>query len=158
MDSSHILVAFEGAKKTISHQAQTLNDELNIFDISTTEVSGDEPLRFLTRLQLASEEDHLPSRFLVECYLSPSTTAEFLTQQRQRFPHHISEPLNGIVRIFTDHLDDLTMTTPRVVRRAPTDWKTPERVFGKPTPAFELMRHIKRTLDPDGVFNPGRMF
>ena len=44
-----------------------------------------------------------------------------------------------------------------VMRRCPTDWKRTLRVWGRPNP-LDLMRHVKRTLDPGDVFNPGRLF
>ena len=45
-----------------------------------------------------------------------------------------------------------------IVRRCPTEWKKSLPVWGKQPPAWELMRHVKKTLDPDNVFNPGRLF
>jgi len=45
-----------------------------------------------------------------------------------------------------------------LIRRCPTEAKKSLPVWGKPTPDWELMRHIKKTLDPDNVFNPGRLF
>ncbi len=43
-----------------------------------------------------------------------------------------------------------------VVRRAPAAAKKELDVFGPPPPEFALMRELKRTLDPNGVLNPGR--
>ena len=44
-----------------------------------------------------------------------------------------------------------------VMRRCPTEWKKKLRVWGRPVDR-ELMRTVKKTLDPDNVFNPGRLF
>ncbi len=66
--------------------------------------------------------------------------------------------MNGIAWRAEYEPVDESQTYPTIYLRAPKKFKTPERVFGKPTPAWELMAHIKRTLDPDDVFNPGRMF
>jgi glycolate oxidase FAD binding subunit len=43
-----------------------------------------------------------------------------------------------------------------VVRRAPPAAKAELDVFGPPPPGFALMRELKRTLDPEGILNPGR--
>ena len=43
------------------------------------------------------------------------------------------------------------------VRRCPPAWKAVLPVWGKDRGDRELMRTIKRTLDPDDVFNPGRL-
>ena len=44
------------------------------------------------------------------------------------------------------------------VRRCPVAWKHSLPVWGKPGSDREMMRHVKRTLDPKNVFNPGRLF
>ena len=44
------------------------------------------------------------------------------------------------------------------VPRCPTEWKRTLPVWGRARGDRELMRHVKRTLDPDNVFNPGRLF
>jgi glycolate oxidase FAD binding subunit len=43
------------------------------------------------------------------------------------------------------------------VRRCPPAWKAVLPVWGKDRGDRELMRAVKRTLDPDDVFNPGRL-
>ena len=43
------------------------------------------------------------------------------------------------------------------VRRCPPAWKAVLPVWGKDRGDREVMRTIKRTLDPDDVFNPGRL-
>ena len=92
--------------------------------------------------------------YLISLSIKPSEVQGYLEEQSSRFA--CGEFLNGIVWVKDNA--PIPSSRPFIVYRAPTNWKTPERVFGKPTPAFELMRHIKRTLDPDNVFNPGRMF
>ena len=44
------------------------------------------------------------------------------------------------------------------VPHCPTAWKTELPVWGRPTADRDLMRHVKKTLDPGDVFNPGRLF
>jgi glycolate oxidase FAD binding subunit len=43
------------------------------------------------------------------------------------------------------------------VRRCPPQWKAVLPVWGKDRGDRELMRTVKRALDPDDVFNPGRL-
>jgi glycolate oxidase FAD binding subunit len=45
-----------------------------------------------------------------------------------------------------------------VIRRCPTAWKAALPVWGHPGSDRALMRHVKTTLDPKTVFNPGRLF
>jgi FAD/FMN-containing dehydrogenase len=42
------------------------------------------------------------------------------------------------------------------VRRCPPAWKSSVPVWGRETGDRALMRHVKATLDPKNVFNPGR--
>ena len=43
-----------------------------------------------------------------------------------------------------------------VVRRCPPAWKKEVRVWGRESGDRALMRHVKATLDPKNLFNPGR--
>jgi glycolate oxidase FAD binding subunit len=43
-----------------------------------------------------------------------------------------------------------------LVLRCPVDWKSDLPVWGKPRGDFELMRRVKKKLDPTNTFNPGR--
>lgn len=43
-----------------------------------------------------------------------------------------------------------------VVRRCPPAWKRSVAVWGPPSPERAFMRHVKATLDPKDLFNPGR--
>ena len=96
------------------------------------------------------------STLVAKITMKPSQVLEYVTQFSG--VNLSVELLNGIVHITGPEPIDLPSFGAVIVQRAPTAWKTPERVFGPPTPAWQLMRHIKRTLDPDDVFNPGRMF
>ncbi len=45
-----------------------------------------------------------------------------------------------------------------VVMRCDDDWKATLNVFGRSTPATDLMRTLKTQLDPRGLLNPRRLF
>jgi len=45
-----------------------------------------------------------------------------------------------------------------VLRRFPTELAQVETIWGPPRGDWPLMRHLKRTLDPDELWNPGRSF
>ncbi len=66
----------------------------------------------------------------------------------------------GVERVSTAvaELTKLTSANGNVtVRRCPPGWKKVLPVWGKDRGDRELMRTVKRTLDPDDVFNPGRL-
>jgi glycolate oxidase FAD binding subunit len=159
MDRDHILVAFEGAATRVHHQLEVLARELSdSFDMDWTDLSGNDAIRDLCRLQIDSSFEMIDSTIIVEYSMKPSEVAGFLQSHAPDRIDHVSEPLNGIVRSLLPDDAVFRHDIAHRVRRAPTAWKTPERVFGKPTPAWDLMAHIKRTLDPENLFNPGRMF
>lgn len=45
-----------------------------------------------------------------------------------------------------------------IITEAPWEWKPRLPIWGRPRGDWNLMKHIKRTLDPRNVFNPGRLF
>jgi len=72
---------------------------------------------------------------------------------------HLVEEL-GVERISSAIAELSKLTTHNgnvTVRRCPPGWKKVLPVWGKDRGERELMRAIKRTLDPDDVFNPGRL-
>jgi glycolate oxidase FAD binding subunit len=66
--------------------------------------------------------------------------------------------LSGIVWLHSIAESMLTVPGTVVTRTAPAEWKTPERVWGKPASDWALKAHIKQTLDPENVFNAGRIW
>lgn len=72
---------------------------------------------------------------------------------------HLPEEL-GVERISFAVAELSKLTTANgnvVVRRCPPGWKKVLPVWGKDRGDRDLMRAVKRTLDPDDVFNPGRL-
>jgi glycolate oxidase FAD binding subunit len=64
--------------------------------------------------------------------------------------------LNGIVWFHTT--EEFKAGGDYSIRRCPVELKKSKSVWGKHPADWDLMRHIKKTLDPDNVFNPGRLF
>jgi glycolate oxidase FAD binding subunit len=67
-------------------------------------------------------------------------------------PAYASVILNRLTALAADCGGNLT------VPQCPTEWKKTVPVWGRDAGDRELMRHVKRTLDPNNVFNPGRLF
>jgi FAD/FMN-containing dehydrogenase len=44
-----------------------------------------------------------------------------------------------------------------LLEKAPVEFKKRKDVFGPPSSAWEIMHRIKRELDPDNIFSPGRL-
>ncbi len=83
----------------------------------------------------------------------------------------IAHSLNGLVRIMireateppTEAVNELLNKAVQVggnlvVEKAPTGWKANLPVWGQPEKSQVLMRRLKETLDPKGIFAPGRLF
>ncbi|CAN5262895.1 FAD-binding oxidoreductase [soil metagenome] len=154
-------IAFEEKKTTVQWQYEVAKKELREASFDDISDHFDPPL---TCWGLCGG-GLIPTVFIAKITMKPSQVAEYVTLQPEfnsipdeSWPWFEAETQNGIVWFYCQHPVELPKIGHPVIYRAPAAWKTPERVFGKPTPAFGLMRHIKRTLDPDDVFNPGRMF
>jgi glycolate oxidase FAD binding subunit len=165
-----IAVGFEEKAATVKWQLSTLHAELAAAPAKDiTEVADPSGLwSAITRLQLRPE-----SRYLWKAGVLPSKVAEVVRSVVIHLPGPIhASALNGIMWFHSpesfgpgDH-DTLSWMEQRfavaglhhyVMRRCPTEWKSKLRVWGRPVDR-ELMRTVKKTLDPDDVFNPGRLF
>jgi glycolate oxidase FAD binding subunit len=175
-----LIAAFEEKNTTVEWQLATLSAELKAAPLTRSFThGGPEGVAFL--LQKVSEEaagryvEAGESRFGFRATVRPSDTAAFCTAAKSLRPdlHLHAEGLNGIVsgHVTADLkrddavvvLDEFTRLASGgggsvVVRRCPAAWKKSLPVWGRPTPAWELMRQVKTALDPDNVFNPGRLF
>lgn len=147
-----VQVGFEEKDSTRKSQLATLQNEADAAGLKRASEITDNP-NSISETSLSKGDPN--ELFLYQIISSPSKLVGFLQQLRR---HTITgQFLNGVA--WMRSTEEVNLGLHQVVAyRAPPSWKTPERVFGKPTPAFELMRHIKRTLDPEDVFNPGRMF
>ncbi len=141
-------VGYEEKAATVAWQRATLLDELKSAPVrNVTEVSDGSGLwSAITGLQL-----HHESRYIRKTSVLPSKVAEELAKSPTGLVH--AHALSGVVWHHGEGPSDGA-----IIRRCPNEAKKTLSVWGKPTPDWELMRHVKKTLDPDNVFNPGRLF
>jgi glycolate oxidase FAD binding subunit len=164
-----IAVGFEEKPATVAWQRATLLDELKAAPVQdVTEVSEAAALwSRLTELQLRPE-----SRYIWKASVLPSKTAEVVWTVPVHMPGPVhAHALNGILWFHSPENFDatkapLTWMEGRFaaagqhsysMRRCPAEEKKWLRVWGRPDDR-ELMRTVKKALDPDDVFNPGRLF
>jgi glycolate oxidase FAD binding subunit len=144
-----VAVGFEGKAATVPWQLETLRAELASAPVhDLVEVSDLAALwTAITRLQLRPE-----SRCIGKVSVQPSCLAADIAGIRGGPVH--AHALNGILWIH----DGEPSLDGGVLRRCPTDRKRTLAVCAHPTAEWDIMRTVKRALDPDNVFNPGRLF
>jgi glycolate oxidase FAD binding subunit len=167
-----IACGFEEKRATVDWQVKTLLDELSGAPVRGVATHRDADAgRFFhtfTHLQQAEE-----GWFTLKVNGLPSGTAQLLaasaaTHSRALVHAHAGSgvvwvhlPTDiGVERAASVIADLSKLTTANgnvTVRRCPPAWKAVLPVWGKDRGDRELMRTVKRTLDPDGVFNPGRL-
>jgi len=150
-----IAVGLEEKAATVRWQLATLLDELRPAPVrDITEVPDASQLwAAITALQTRPE-----SRFVGKASVLPSKLAAFVQELSSRGNGILihAHALNGIVW-FHSTKDPIPVEN-HILRRCPPEHKKSLSLWGKPAGDWELMRHIKKTLDPDNVFNPGRLF
>jgi glycolate oxidase FAD binding subunit len=138
---------------------------------------GDRVWRAVTDLGWAGEGG---PRLMVRVGLLPSRVAAFVASvdggRRTRLPRGIvADPGSGLVRVFewaeemeprADELVEDTIRTVRqaagilggyaVVERCPLSLKRKIDVWGDDVGGLDLMRRVKREMDPKGILSPGR--
>jgi FAD/FMN-containing dehydrogenase len=110
-------------------------------------------------------------RLIIRVNVRPGDVANLLQAAGQRSDIRIHGQVgSGILRLAFDPsslefargiLLDLVETSAQlhrsiVIERCPTEWKTLLPVWGKESRAITLMNSVKRALDPQNIFNPGR--
>jgi glycolate oxidase FAD binding subunit len=144
-----LLVGFEEKAQAVRWQVSALLDELKAAPVrDVAEIPDRSFCGPLTRLQLRSE-----SRFIGKQSVLPSKLAETIT----KLPTSAIIHAHGLTGVIWIHADE-PLPEGVVVRRCPAERKKSLPMWGTPPAGWELMRHIKKTLDPDNVFNPGRLF
>lgn len=150
-----VAVGFEEKAATVKWQLATLLDELKSVPVSNiTEVPNSSLLwAEITALQMRAE-----SRYIGKVSVLPSQVAGCLEELAAGQPGALihAHALNGIVWFHPEA--EFKASENHVVRRCPNEQKKTLSIWGKPSADWELMRHIKKTLDPENLFNPGRLF
>jgi glycolate oxidase FAD binding subunit len=144
-----IAVGFEEKAATVKWQLATLLDEMKDTLANEFVEVPDPPSLWsaLAALQLRSE-----SWLITKSNVLPSQLAE-VVMKSPGGPVH-AHALNGVI---WQH--DPELPTPgAMVRRCLLGEKKSLPVWGQSAAAWNLMRTVKQTLDPDNVFNPGRLF
>ncbi len=143
-----VVVGIEEKATTVEWQRDCLQTELHATPVQSHPHTSDAAttLAAITALQLRAE-----SRFINKLNVLPSQLATQLTSLPPGLVH--AHALTGIIWIHSD-----APVNGSIIRRCPPEAKTALAVWGAPPAAWELMRHVKATLDPDDVFNPGRLF
>jgi glycolate oxidase FAD binding subunit len=161
-----VAAGFEEKSVTVKWQVEKLLDELKSAPVrDVTEVPGS------VWASLAGLSRRPESRLIWKVAVQPSRVWEVTTTMTPHLVH--AHALNGVVWLhapdeFAAGPDDpkLTAVAQRVelagghtvAWRCPPEWKKSLPVWSKQPAAWELMRTVKKTLDPDTVFNPGRLF
>ncbi|MFO0801732.1 MAG: FAD-binding oxidoreductase [Gemmataceae bacterium] len=163
-----VWAGYEEKAETVEWQVRTLLDEMR--NSPVTDVTAERGPDAAARIASSGGSS---CNFAFKANVRPSRTAEFLNAAAES--HEIvlhSQALNGIVhgRAVTDvtleraksvaaSLGDLAVAGGGnlAIVRCPTAWKSAFPVWGRPGPDRELMKHVKQTLDPKNVFNPGRL-
>lgn len=168
-----VAVGFEEKAATVAWQLAALRNELQSVSVQgATEVPDPSGLwSRITDLQLRAE-----SLCIGKASIRPSQVAGYVRDQEFAFPDTLihAHALNGIIWMHGSevHYNPSTKTgaqreslerlvalgTNTVVKRAPTSSKEGD-VWGRHDRIKkELVGTLKKTLDPDNVFNPGRLF
>lgn len=143
------VVAFEEKATAVRWQVAAVLNELKAAPIrDVVELPDVAVLDGLAALQLRPE-----SRFIGKRSVLPSALAGTVASLSPNAPVH-AHALNGIVWIHGDE----ALPEGVVARRRPAGGGKAAPGRGATASDGDLMRHIKKTLDPDNVFNPGRLF
>lgn len=172
-----VTVLFEEKAATVPWQVDTLLAELAAAPVVAvqrlTDVDPAQLVREMTDAAAGWLPDGTACRFVWKAAVRPSRTAEFcaaaagLSADLSVRAEGLSGVVSGTIAAdlteaaAADMLRALTALAGDgsvVVRRCPPAWKAALPVWGRPAGDAALMRHVKRTLDPNDVFNPGRLF
>jgi len=141
-----VLVGFEEKATAVRWQVAAILEELK--STAARDVTELPDTSFCTAV--AQLQVHPESRFIGKLSVLPSKLAEAIAKPHPGIIH--AHGLNGIAWLHEEPLPEGV-----IVRRCPPEIKKSRSVWGKP-PSWELMRHVKMALDPDNIFNPGRLF
>jgi glycolate oxidase FAD binding subunit len=163
---------FEEKAATVDWQLATLQRELQTAPVSDTAVHLGAAAVMMFDARTAEQQPR--AEFVtLKVNTVPSNTAAVTTATAAVHPEaavvahagsgilfvHLPAEL-GVERVSSAVAELTKLTTHNgnvTVRRCPPAWKAVLPVWGKDRGDRDLMRAVKRTLDPDDVFNPGRL-
>lgn len=170
-----LLVGFEEKQLTIDWQLRTFGEELKsapLRESATLRGQECEPVW----LNLSELHRLDADRFILKASVRPSRVAELAQVWGESHPEaevH-AHAGNGIVYLSIPtaemRLPDASSAIAKVgatlpvgefhliIPSCPREWKIQLPVWGKPGSDASVMRRLKATLDPDKLFNPGRLF
>jgi glycolate oxidase FAD binding subunit len=162
-----VAVGFEEKAITVEWQVKTLLDELKSARDVTRIADPSALWAAITALQARPG-----SRFIWKAMVPPSQLANLVHTVPLKVPYLVhAHALNGVawVHVSDEHHPDLATLCGMeqrltagggnyVMWRDPSEMNHQLRVWGRETDAWNLMRHVMTTLDPNNVFNPGRLF
>lgn len=148
-----VVAGFEEKGVTVSAQLAIVQMEFGLSGDVRTGADATAVWSKLTDLPCRAE-----SSFVRKTSVRPSQVAEVLASAEGKTDLIHAHALSGIVWLHSSAESTLAIPGTVVTRTAPAEWKTPERVWGKPASDWSLKAHIKQTLDPGNVFNPARIW
>jgi glycolate oxidase FAD binding subunit len=148
-----VVVGFEEKAVTVATQLATVQMELALSGDVRTGTDATSVWSKLTDLPCRPE-----STFVCKASVRPSQVAEILASAEGKVDLIHAHALSGILWLHSAAENTLVIPGTVVTRTAPAEWKTTERVWGKPASDWALKAHIKQTLDPGNVFNAGRIW
>jgi glycolate oxidase FAD binding subunit len=144
-----IVVGFEEKAVAVQWQVATLHEELQQLAIrDTLQHPNTTILDTITDWQ-----QKLESQCIAKLSLRPSELAGWLANQAPKGLIH-AHGLNGIVWLH----DPEPLPREAVLWRCPPAMKQERFIWGLTPASWDFMKHLKQVLDPDDVFNPGRLF
>ncbi|HEY1376369.1 MAG TPA: FAD-binding oxidoreductase [Gemmataceae bacterium] len=162
-----LFLGFDGGREAVAWQAEQIQRELAEYELDFTITPAD---RVDAQLARAANPPDAPLRFRVS--LPPSKIAPFCEQVSDLPIIDLrGQAGSGVVRgYFADsvRLADTQRHVPWlveiaagqsgniVIERCPPEWKKSLPVWGRPPADLALQKAVKRALDPQNIFNPGR--
>lgn len=153
-----VAVGYEEKAVTVRWQWQKLEEELRQAGLPAAGVDVADPAELWQRLTDWPSASPRPVVEKVRC--RPSQMAEVLRQAAQDGDWVHAHALSGILWRHRLTRPEDRGSPGGILWRAPLAVKRERWLWGADPPAdtWAFLRELKRTLDPDNVFNPGRLF